>query len=134
MRSVMAVVGIWIVPNLPVAKCSLKSLSNGNRDIQSTQYHQNKGIKKNHVDESVTLLLSVGVPQENLCTHHHEMVHLLPMCAKDSGSTNSTAKKPFLDRNSIVRSRRERYLQEEKSDLVGGEEEDVWFLLTHALC
>ena len=88
-----------------------------------------------HVVHAMDLLLSLGVPTENLCTSHHQMIHLLPMCIKDVSTTNKTADKPAFDWNSIVRSRRKRYLREIDDDFEDGAgDEDFWFLLTHALC
>lgn len=126
----IAVGWIWSVAHLPIADCS-----NGDRNIQSIHHRKNDDYIKTDVVNAMKLLLSLGVPTENLCTTRHGMIHLIPMCTKDPGSSGATADTPAFDWSSIVRSRRQRYLQEEYGDQEDGERErDFWFLLTHALC
>lgn len=75
------------------------------------------------IDDAIALLLSLGVPEDNFCSVSGD--DLLPSCITAAAATTT------FDLSWMVRSRRERYLQEEGEMM---EEEDTWFLITHALC
>lgn len=132
---IVAVAGMWVFPHLPIADCAA-TLQNDNTYIRSTQLHhlhdENISIN-NDVADAMNLLLSMGVPPENFCSSYSEVLHLLPLC--NDGGSDTTAYTVTFDRNSLVRSRRQRYLQEKCGDLAHAEgEKDIWFLLAHALC
>jgi metal transporter CNNM len=76
---------------------------------------------------AVSLLRSLGVPQANLCTVTESYeAELLPRCLDTATATaTATTKSP----SPWIRSRRQRYLQEDPE-----EEHDTWFYISHALC
>jgi len=138
----VAVAGMWVLPHLPIADCA-RTLRNANNHIRSTQIHQYDENIQNDVADAMNLLLSWGVPAENFCSSYNDTLHLLPLC-KDVGSdtaattataTATTTSAATFGWNSLVRSRRQRYLLEECGGLPHEEgNEDFWFLISHALC
>jgi hypothetical protein len=88
--------------------------------VTSTQQQQ-------QLDDAIALLSSLGVPEENLCSVSGD--DLLPSCNNISRSTTSFSD---YDIGWMVRSRRQRYLQEDFEE--EDRDEDVWFLITHVLC
>ncbi|CAJ1964084.1 unnamed protein product [Cylindrotheca closterium] len=128
---IFPVVGIWVASHLPIADCA-RTLRHDSSYIHSTHPHQDNDTIDNDVSDAVNLLRSLGVPAENLCSRNHETVDLLPLC--DNVGSEVTANTAAFDWNSLLRSRRQRYLVEECGDLEDEEEkEDAWFLIFHAL-
>jgi metal transporter CNNM len=80
------------------------------------------------IDNAISLLTSLGVPPANICTvmPNEDLYYDLPTCPPTATATSST---------SWVRSRRQRWLQEEEGAAAAFQgERDSLFYITHILC